>query len=455
MAGSDAAWLRMDRPTNLMMITSVMMFDEVLTLDEVKTVIEQRFLLFDRFRQRVTDRDGTPHWEADPYFDLDRHIHRVALPAPGGQAELQAMVSDLMTTPLDFSKPLWQIHLVENYGAGCALIWRIHHCIADGIALTYVMISMADEYFDPSKIPAAKPVSNGGLVASLVKPALQAVSKTVKAAETVLHEGMEMLLHPSYALELTKQGLSIGAATSKILLMPADSETIFKGRLGGVMRAAWSRPVPLQTVKALGHSVGGKINDVLLTAVSGALRRYLLDHGEPVDEVEIRALIPVNLRPIEEAYKLGNHFGLVFLSLPVGLDDPRLRLLEVKRRMDRIKHSSEAIVALGLLQALGQAPKGIEDQVVNLLSAKATAVMTNVPGPRERLHLGGKTIRHIMFWVPRAGALSLGVSIISYAGEVLLGVATDTHVVPDPDALIDGFHAEFEALQEQFIKRET
>ncbi len=452
MAGSDAAWLRMDRPTNLMMITAVMMFDEVLRLDELKIVIEQRFLLFDRFRQRVTDRDATPHWQADPYFDLDRHIHRVALPAPGGQAELQAMVSDLMTTPLDFSKPLWQIHLVENYGAGCALIWRIHHCIADGIALTYVMISMADEYFDPSKIPTAKPVSNEGLVASLVKPALQAVSKTVKAAEMVLHEGMEMLLNPSYALELTRQGLSIGAATSKMLLMPADSETIFKGRLGGVKRAAWSRPVPLQTVKALGHSVGGKINDVLLTAVSGALRRYLLDHGEPVDEVEIRALIPVNLRPMEETYKLGNHFGLVFLSLPIGLDDPRLRLLEIKRRMDRIKHSSEAIVALGLLQALGHAPKGIEDQVVKLLSAKATAVMTNVPGPRERLHLSGKTIRHLMFWVPRTGALSLGVSIISYAGEVLLGVATDTHIVPDPEALIDGFHAEFEALQEQFLK---
>ncbi len=191
---------------------------------------------------------------------------------------------------------------------------------------------------------------------------------------------------------------------------------------------------------------------MLLTAVSGALRRYLLDHGEPVDEVEIRALIPVNLRPMEKTYKLGNHFGLVFLSLPVGLDDPRLRLLEVKRRMDRIKHSSEAIVTLGLLQALGHAPKGIEDQVVNLLSAKATAVMTNVPGPRERLHLAGKTIRHLMFWVPRAGALSLGVSIISYAGQVQLGVATDTHIVPDPDTLIDGFHAEFEALQKQFLK---
>ena len=449
MSGPDAAWLRMESPTNFMMITSVMMFDEVLTLEEVKTLLEERFLLFDRFRQCVTDRNGTPHWQEDPYFDLGRHIHRVALPAPGGQQELQAMVSDLMCTPLDFTRPLWQIHLVENYGTGCALIWRIHHCIGDGIALTYVMISTADEYFDVSKIPVTRAPGESSLP-PLIGPALKAVSNavesTVKAAGAVLHEGMEMLLHPSHALELARQGLSLGAATSKIVLMQADSDTVFKGELGAMKRAAWSRPMLLQSFKDIKKGVDAKVNDVLMTAVAGALRRYLTAHGQPVDDVEIRALIPVNLRPLEEAYKLGNQFGLVFLSLPVGIEDPHTRLVEVKRRMDRVKHSAEAIVGLGILQALGHAPKRVEDQVVNLLSAKASAVMTNVPGPREQLHLGGKAIRHLMFWVPRAGALSLGISIISYAGEVLLGVATDVKLVPDPEAIIECFHAEFDAL---------
>ena len=453
MSGPDAAWLRMDSPTNFMMITSIMMFDEVLTLDEVKTLLEERFLLFDRFRQRVLDRNGTPHWQDDPYFDLDRHIHRVALPAPGGQEELQAMVSDLMCTPLDFSKPLWQIHLVENYGTGCALIWRIHHCIADGIALTYVMMSTADEYFDPSKIPARKKPDEGGL-ADIAGPALKAVSNaissTVKVAGAVLNEGKELLLHPSHVLDLTKQGMSLGAATSKILLMPADSDTLFKGELGVMKRAAWSQPVPLQAVKDIKKDVDAKVNDVLMSAVTGALRRYLIAHDQPVEDVEIRASIPVNLRPLEEAYKLGNQFGLVFLSLPVGIEDPRERLLEIKRRMDRIKHSSEAIVTLGILQALGHAPKRVEDQVVDILSTKASAVMTNVPGPRERLHLGGKALRHIMFWVPRAGAVSMGISIISYVGEVMLGVATDARLVANPEAIIEGFHAEFDALQEAF-----
>ncbi len=455
MSGPDAAWLRMESPTNFMTINAVWMFDEVLTLDEVKGLIQERFLVFNRFRQRVIDRHGTPQWQDDPYFDLGRHIHRVALPAPGGQEELQAMVSDLMCTSLDFSKPPWQIHLVENFGNGCALIWRIHHCIGDGIALTYVMISAADEYFDPVKVPARKtPHPHEDGMIPLTARALQAVSSavtgTVKAAGSVLHEGMEMLLHPSQMIDLTKQGLSLGAATSKILLMPADSDTLFKGELGVMKRAAWSQPVPLQTVKDIKNAVDAKVNDVLMAAVAGALRRYLIEHDQPVEDVEIRATIPVNLRPLEEAYKLGNQFGLVFLSLPVGIGDPHARLLEVKRRMDRIKHSSEAIVTLGILQALGRAPKSVEDQVVDILSTKASAVMTNVPGPPEQLHLNGKAIRHLMFWVPRAGAVSMGISIISYAGEVLLGVATDVKLVPNPEAIIEGFHTEFEALEKEF-----
>ncbi len=458
LSSADVAWLRMDRPTNLMMITGVMTFDDLMTPGELRAVIAHRLLIFDRFKQRVADRYATPHWQDDPHFDLDRHLLRVALPAPGGQQELQRLVSDLMNTPFDFERPLWQMHLVENYGGtGCALIARFHHCIADGIALIHVMMSMADESFDPSHVPPVPgpSPSNSGRLAQLIEPVVKVVSTTVKAAEAVLHESMDMVLHPSHLLERAKQGMSIGAATSRLLLMSADSETIFKGELGIVKRAAWSRPVSLAGVKAIGQRIGGKVNDVLLAAVSGALRRYLLSHHQPVDDVEIRALIPVNLRPPEEAYKLGNHFGLVFLSLPVGIEDPRERLLEVKRHMDGIKHSAEAPVTLGILQVIGLAPKQVQDQVVNLMSAKATAVMTNVPGPRERLHLGGKTIRHMMFWVPRSGPLSLGVSIISYAGEVLLGVATDTNVIPDPETLIDGFHTEFEALQERFVKRET
>ena len=164
----------------------------------------------------------------------------------------------------------------------------------------------------------------------------------------------------------------------------------------------------------------------------------------------IRAAIPVNLRPLDEAFQLGNRFGLVFLGLPVGIDDPQARLLEVKKRMDRIKASSEAVVMFGILQAAGAVPEGVQDQAVNLLGKKASAVMTNVPGPRQQLHLKGHPLRDLLFWVPRAGDLSLGVSIISYNGHVLIGVATDTKLVADPESIIEGIHEEFADLKTQF-----
>ncbi|HEX6387272.1 MAG TPA: wax ester/triacylglycerol synthase domain-containing protein, partial [Anaerolineae bacterium] len=132
----DAAWLGMEHPTNLMMVSGVLTFNEPLDFERLKAVIQHRLLNFERFRQRVVQSRiplAPAYWETDPNFDLDAHVHRIALPAPGDKAALQDMVSDLTSTPLDFSKPLWQMHVIENYGSGCAVMTRLHHCIADGI----------------------------------------------------------------------------------------------------------------------------------------------------------------------------------------------------------------------------------------------------------------------------------------------------------------------------------
>ncbi|MCI0397768.1 MAG: WSD1 family O-acyltransferase, partial [Chloroflexi bacterium] len=199
-------------------------------------------------------------------------------------------------------------------------------------------------------------------------------------------------------------------------------------------------------VKAISKVTGGTVNDVLLTAAAGALGRYLRHHGQPIGGLDFRAAVPVNLRPMDEEPTLGNNFGLVFLALPVGVDDPLERLQELKRRMDAIKGSVEAVVAFGILAAVGLATAEIQDLVVQLFGAKATTVMTNVPGPRETRYFAGKAMRQVMFWVPQSGRLGLGVSILSYAGEVLLGVATDAGLVPDPEMIIQSFQEEFEAL---------
>ena len=445
MAGVDAAWLRMERPTNLMMITGVLTFGDGLSAAALKGLLEERLLRFHRFRQRVGDREGDPYWEDDPYFDLDRHVHRLALPPPGDHRALEVLVSDLMNMPLDFGKPPWEMHLVEGYRGGSALIARLHHCIGDGIALIHVLIQMADEYFEAEEAERGGAVEKRerGLLARLTRP----VTKTVEAAGAVVHEGMELLLNPAHLAKRAQQGASLSAALGKLALMPSDSDTVFKGELSATKRAAWSEPLALDVVKAIAQRERAKINDVLLAAVAGALRRYLLAHDGEADDVTIRAAIPVNLRPLDRAHELGNRFGLVFLSLPVGMADPHARVAEVKRRMERLKRSAEAPVVLGLLQLAGSGPKVLQDELVRLLGDKTSAVMTNVPGPRERLHLAGAGLRNVMFWVPRAGTVSLGVSIISYAGTVLVGAASDAALVPDPVLLIDGFHEEFRVLK--------
>ena len=228
--------------------------------------------------------------------------------------------------------------------------------------------------------------------------------------------------------------------------MPPDPPTALKGPLGVVKRAAWSEPFSLAAVKAAGQTAGATINDVLVTAAAGGLRRYLAARGEPVDGLDLRATVPVNLRPLDEAHKLGNRFGLVFLALPIGLEDPAARLAEVKRRMDELKTTLQPAVAYGTLQAIGYLPPALQAVPIGFFGSKATAVLTNVPGPREPLYLAGIPLRRVMFWVPQSGRLGLGISILSYAGEVLVGVASDAGLVPDPQAIVDGFEAELTEL---------
>ena len=448
----DAAWLHMEDRTNLMTITGVMSFYEKLEFDKLKEVIEDRFLSYDRFRQRVVKPSvpfAGPRWVEDRYFNLNAHLLRVALPDPGGQDELQEMVGTLMSTPLDSSKPLWQFQYIENYRGGSAVVARIHHCIADGIALVRVLLGMTDD--SPEGSPKArrtrrkqKPLGGGVWLPEVVNEALYSVRKTTGK---VVEGTVETLLDPTAAVGIATEGIKAAGVLGRLTTMPADSDTIYKGSLGTQKRCAWSEVLPLDEVKAYSKSVGATINDVLLTGVAGALRRYLLSRGEEVGSgLDIRAIVPVNLRPENAAEKLGNRFGLVFLALPVGVEDRIERLRKLKRRMDEIKDSTEAVVTYWVLNALGSASASVESLAVQFFGSKATAVMTNVAGPRQELYLAGKAMRSIMVWVPQSARLGLGVSILSYAGQVRLGVATDAGLVPDPGKIIEAFHDEMKEM---------
>jgi WS/DGAT/MGAT family acyltransferase len=209
---------------------------------------------------------------------------------------------------------------------------------------------------------------------------------------------------------------------------------------------AWNEPLPLDGVKAIGKALGCSVNDVLLACVAGAIGQYLRDRGEDPAGKEIRAMVPVNLRPLEDAWKLGNRFGLAPLVLPVGIENPIERVYAVRRRMSEMKGSYQPLLAFGILALTGLFIKPVQDFVLGLFAKKTTAVMTNVPGPAVPLKFCGSTLRQTIFWVPASGHVGVGISILSYAGGVQFGLITDRRLCRHPQDIIDRFEPEFEKL---------
>jgi len=448
----DTAWLRMDRPSNLMMICGVMFFRERVDFRRLRAVIAKRWLQFERFRQRPVQTVAGAFWEADERFDLDHHVIRVALPGKGATKALQTLVSRLAATELDPARPMWQFHLVENFDGGSALIARIHHCYADGIALIQVMLSMTDA--GPNGPPAMSPppvhkrraADDDDPLAQFVTLFTDAMKTALKIGSTLIDKGVELWADPAKAVALAEQGGALTAEIARLALMGEDSRTRFKGTPGVPKRVAWAEPIPLPDVKAVGKALGASVNDVLLSCVAGALREYLIGKGEVTDGVMIRALVPVNLRPLDKAYELGNQFGVVFLELPIGVENPVERLYAVRANMRSLKGSFQPLLTLGLLAAAGAGPKLLQDQLVVVLARNATAVMTNVPGPQQPLYMAGRRIDRFMFWVPQSGDIGMGVSILSYDDAVQFGLITDRGLVPDPERVIAHFGPEFEKL---------
>lgn len=457
MSSVDTAWLRMDSQANLMQIVGVYEFEGSIDFERLRRLYEERLIPHARFRSIVVKDVTGYHWELDDNFDLDLHVARTALPGKGTTADLKRLVGRLASTALDPNKPLWQFHLVDNYNGGQALIARIHHCIADGIALIGVLMALTSE--DPAENgeepePKARPEESSALVDAWLRPltdaAVRAIGSTGDAAARALQASSALLEHPDAVSEVAEDATRVATQVVRdlagIALMEDDAATSLKGVPSGSKVVAWNEPLSLDDVKAVGKALGCSVNDVLLASVAGAIRSYLEQQGEDVDGIELRALVPVNLRDPRKWKELGNKFGLVPLLLPVGIANPIARVYEVRRRMDELKQGYTAVLTMGILGAAGIVPRTLQKQALDFLAKKATAVMTNVPGPQQPLYIAGTKVTRMMFWVPQSGNIGVGVSILSYAGGVQFGLITDKRLCEEPQRIIDRFEPEFEKL---------
>ena len=454
----DTAWLRMAHDVNLMMIVGVWLLTPAVTLLALRERIADKLLKYDRFCQKAVPDAMGAQWVRDEGFDLDRHVVPKTLARRKGQSEraaLQALCGDLASQALDHAHPLWQFHLIEHYEGGSAMVARIHHCIGDGIALTSVMMAITDGGSEPPRRRKRVPAQGVGghaheddwLAQAVLNPLTDIAVKAIAMYGDGIAKSLEALSHPKQGgADLAHTSVQVFKDLVAFAAMSDDSPTQLKGKPGGHKRVGWCEPIPLDAVKAVGKALNCSVNDVLLACAAGAIGQYLASRGEDPRGKEIRAMVPVNLRPLDQAWKLGNRFGLAPLVLPIGIANPIERVYAVHARMAELKGSYQPLLAFAILAMTGLFIKPVQDAVLGMFAKKTTAVMTNVPGPAEPLKLCGATLRQSMFWVPASGDVGMGLSILSYGGGVQFGLITDEKLCPDPDAMIRLFEPEFEKL---------
>ncbi|MGD9958153.1 wax ester/triacylglycerol synthase family O-acyltransferase [Nocardioides sp.] len=428
MSAADAAWLRMDRPTNLMVVTSVMWFDEPLDWHAVRDLVATRVIArFPRFSQRTVEAHGL-FWEDVDDFDLESHLHAVRLPEPGDQESLEGFTSSLVGVPLPRNRPLWDLYLVDNYQGGCAMVFRMHHAIADGTALARLLLSLTeDAEEDPVEVEAPGTRSRSSLTAGLRA-----------GLDLALHPGrLAAYADPGHLVDLARTAAMDAAALTKLALLPADPPTALRGTVGVTKQVVWSRPLALSELRTAGHHAQSTVNDILLAAVAGALRTHLVRSRSPVHD--IRAIVPLSLRSPDLALpvELGNMFGLVYLPLPLTTARREDRLREMTRRTTAVKNSAQGEMSYAMLEMVGMSPGAVEEVAIDVFASKGTGVMTNVPGPRRPVTLAGQPMAGTIGWGPTSGDLALGVALFSYAGTVTIGLCVDTGIVPDARTMLD------------------
>lgn len=411
LGGEDTAWLRLDAPKSPMVVNAMLELAGPLP-EETHDALLRRIAELPPFHSRVIDpglRLGRAFRVRVPDFDPHKHVERVTLES-GTEAALASFVSDAVSRPLDLERPPWRSYAIERPGHGTTILFRVHHCVADGFALLELLASLADK----------RPEIPGGPA----RP-LPASERPVRSAARSL---------------------------KRIVGLPPDPATTLKRRLGPRKRVAWTPPLSLSDVKTAARATSSTVNDVLVSVVSGALRRTFERH-DPEVPLEIHAMVPVDLRRGSTPTALDNRFGLVILGLPVGIGDPIARVGAVRQRMNMLKNSPEPFVTQTLLRALGFAPRPVEGLAASFFGKKASLVLTNVPGPTARLSIAGIPIVRLAFWVPPAAGMGLGISILSYAGEVTIGVLADETFV-DAGALAADVRDELACLLTTLRARE-
>jgi diacylglycerol O-acyltransferase / wax synthase len=419
----DAAFLYWERPQHRMHVGCVALLDGPIAFEEFAAVVGERLGRLPRYRQRpvrpLLDLDW-PHWEDDATFDVRRHVRHVAVPAPGGEPELHALIDTLFATRLDPRHPLWETYLIDGLaGGGSAILSKVHHSMIDGVSGAQVLETMAD--------PAPHAPPHVGTHAPEPRSLLAS-------------------LRPAALRERAHDVLEAAGLMASLVLRP-PSTLPFNGPITDARRIVWAS-FALDDFLTMRGNAGCKVNDVVLAVIAGALRRYLVARGVRPEGLRVRALVPVSIRRAEDHLALGNLVSSMFPTLPVDVADPVARLGRVAEEMRALKERGQPRAAGLAMQAAGMLPAPVNAVLGRLMMQRVplTTVCTNVPGPREACHLLGRRIVEVHPIVPLFQGMGLEFAIMSYAGRLSISATADPHLVPDVDDLAGHLRAAADEL---------
>jgi len=442
MSPQDASFLHIETAEIHMHIGPIGLFEgPAPSHEELRDAIAAKLPLVPRYRQRVRMVPlalGRPVWVDDEHFNLDYHVRRTALAAPGGDDELRNLVGRVMSQKLDRSKPLWEIWVAEGLHDGrWALISKIHHCMVDGVAATDLMSVLLDSEREPAPpVPDAWQPERQPSDAELVSRALaERMSSPYEATRSFWAAARQPQRAMRQAADVT-QGMQ-----SLQRLLRQQPPTSLNGPIGPHRRWDWARG-RLSDIKTIREAHGGTVNDVVLTVITRGFRDLLLSRGEPVDDRVVRTMVPVSVRAEHERGTYDNKVSAMFAELPVGIEDPIARLDAVRTQMEDLKRSGQAVAGEQLTAMSGFAPAMLLDLggrvATRAPQRNVQTLTTNVPGPQKPLYLGGRRMLEAFPFVPLGSSIRTGIGIFSYDGGLTYGVTGDWESAPDIRILARG-----------------
>ncbi|XP_078381013.1 LOW QUALITY PROTEIN: putative diacylglycerol O-acyltransferase MT0231 [Oculina patagonica] len=414
----DSVW-QQDRATNRHIIHALMVIEGSPDIEKLRKIICERLVygkdekgerICPRLTQVIQKHLGHFVWKEDDEFSVEKQVLNWKGNFPKRLEDLDEAISEICSTPLPENLSPWQFLVVPILEENCfGLLLRVHHSVADGVALTRVFVR--NLYDVPPQGPEPKKFST--------KQRFYMWCKAILVGPMIV---------------LTK------------FFSKADQSSIHGQELCGKKVVAWSKNVDLSLVKQVKNLAGTTVNDVMVSCLAGALHDYLKRQDKSSDVAKVQdmwASVPVDIRASTKSVKLKNKFALVFLRLPIVAKNAVDRLLATKQRMDIIKTSAEPLVTATTVQLLMMLPECISRTLIDFFSRKMSCVLSNVPGPQQTLYLGGQKIAQGIFWVPQRANIGVGLSIFSYGGGIRVGVYSDECVIPHPKEVVEGFEKNF------------